>query len=382
MQQSVLHQFTLLCGSALLTLTSCTAQTDIKSSLQPTELSTTNSSQTEQPLVVADQSPSQPTDNSTDGNPLNADQKTQLTKLDITVVLPKYLPSGFQLVRFEARKGTELLGTDPSFYRISYQGPNNTCLEVGSGYQNSWISPPIQERSLPTPIGTFRISSGKYRNQTSITTHFAVLFKGRAGEADSGQVLFTGGKLAYSSDLCNPIEVEEFDKVLQSAEILAVASADEQSSAKPIGNLLSQEQMAKLTRLPIPIVAPTDLPDGFRVVVADGESGKYVNGDDDSGYTIEYQRNDNTCFAITSSKDSPRRLPQVGQVESAIGTVKIYEETYESKRSLHSFIPVKGNPVMTSPISRLNPTTGKYEACKALDRTEYERILKSIKLLK
>lgn len=148
------------------------------------------------------------------------------------------------------------------------------------------------------------------------------------------------------------------------------------------GNLLTPEQIAKLTQLPIPIVAPTDLPPGFRVVSADGGSDKYTNGDDDAGYVIEYEGAGNVCFVIQSSKDGPRRLKQVGQVETAVGLVKMYEETYEDKRSVQSFIPVKGNPVMISPVARFNPAKGDYEACNPLDLTQYERILKSIELVK
>ena len=78
--------------------------------------------------------------------------------------------------------------------------------------------------------------------------------------------------------------------------------------AQKSGNLLSPQQTAQLTQLPIPIVAPTALPMGFRLVRAEGESGSYVNGDDDSGYAIDYQGANNTCLSIRSSKDGPRGL--------------------------------------------------------------------------
>ena len=159
-------------------------------------------------------------------------------------------------------------------------------------------------------------------------------------------------------------------------------SSVEQRSPASTGNLLSPAQVEKLTKLPIPIVAPTYLPEGFRLVSADGASVKYANGGDDTGYTIVYEGEDGTCFAIASSKDGPRKLKQIGQVESAVGTVKIHEETYEGRSSIQSFIPVKGNPVMISPVWQLNSATGSHEFCKALDRAEYERILESIELVK
>jgi len=168
----------------------------------------------------------------------------------------------------------------------------------------------------------------------------------------------------------------------QSPTAIATSANLAQASVAPTGNLLSPAQVAKLTKLPIPIVAPTYLPKGFRVVRADGDTVKYANGDDDSGYGIEYQGEDGTCFAISSSKDGPRRLKQVGQVESAVGTVKMYEDVYEGRRSIQSFIPVKGNPVMISPVLQLNAATGNHEACPMLDRAEYENILKSMELVK
>ncbi|HEY9616594.1 MAG TPA: hypothetical protein V6C64_07130, partial [Microcoleaceae cyanobacterium] len=144
------------------------------------------------------------------------------------------------------------------------------------------------------------------------------------------------------------------------------------------GHGLSPAQVAKLTKLPIQIVAPTALPPGFRVVSADGDNVKLANGDDDAGYSISYQGDDGTCFVINSSQDGPRRLKQIGQVESAVGTIKMYEEIYEGRRSVQSFIPVKGNPVMLSPVLQFKPDNGTHEACKALDLAEYERILQSI----
>lgn len=170
--------------------------------------------------------------------------------------------------------------------------------------------------------------------------------------------------------------------VPSSAPSVTPASNSEQRSPASTGNLLSPAQVAKLTKLPIPIVAPTDLPEGFRLISADGASVKLTNGNDDTGYTIVYEGEDSICFAIASSKDSPRKLKQIGQVESAVGTVKIHEEIYEGRSSLQSFIPVKGNPMMISPVLQLNSATGNHEFCKALDRDEYERILKSIELVK
>lgn len=167
---------------------------------------------------------------------------------------------------------------------------------------------------------------------------------------------------------------------IQSTEAPTIET--QSTSSTEAGHGLSPVQVAKLTKLPIPIVAPNYLPPGFRVISADGNSVKLTNGDDDTGYSITYQGEDGTCFVINSSQDGPRRLRQIGQVESAVGSIKMYEETYEGRRSVQSFIPVKGNPVMLSPVLQFKPDKGTHEACKALDLAEYERILQSITIVK
>lgn len=353
-----------------------------KSHVPPSEVSGSQpnpSASIQSPLVEANQA--QPTPEAASSSParatpthlLSADQKSQLAQLGVKVVLPTYLPPGFQLAQFAAHSKISSDPSDYSYYTVSFKGPNNTCIEAGNGYQNNSLST-SQTRSLDTPVGTFKIDSGLYR-QTSITRRWAAL--------PEGQVILTGGRLADGEGNCNPIADEEFDQVLQSVEVITAASAKDLPSAESTGNLLTSEQIAKLTSLPITIVAPTYLPKGFRVVKADGERGQYANGADDSGYGIDYEGEDGTCFTIYSSKDGPRRLPMVGQVETALGTVKIYEENYQGKRALESFIPVaKGNPLMIAPVSRLNPATGNYEQCRALDRSEYERILQSIEIVK
>lgn len=197
---------------------------------------------------------------------------------------------------------------------------------------------------------------------------------------------FQGIKLLTSVTLLTLVScatlLDEKSSLRSQEAIAAHQDNTNQPTTASTGHLLSPAQVAKLTSLPLPIVAPTDLPQGFRVVSADGASTKLVNGNDDTGYSITYQGKDSTCFSIYSSQDGPRRLKQVGRVKSAVGDIKMYEASYKGRRSVQSFIPVKGNPVMISPAFQLNPATGRHEACKALDRIEYERILSSIDLLK
>jgi hypothetical protein len=164
------------------------------------------------------------------------------------------------------------------------------------------------------------------------------------------------------------------------AEELLPSEQIDQPTA-PTENLLTPAQMDQLTALPLPIVAPSYLPEGFQVVRVDGESVPYVDGSYDAGYVIEYQREDGTCFTIMSSKDGPRGLSSIGQVETALGPVSIYESRYEGSTTFLSYFPVDYNPMMMSPVSRLNPETGEYEQCNPLDLQDYERILESIEVV-
>lgn len=158
----------------------------------------------------------------------------------------------------------------------------------------------------------------------------------------------------------------------------------ETSIAQATGSLLSPEQKAQLIQLPIPIVAPTDLPAGFRLVDAGGEAGKYANGADDSGYSIRYVGDDDTCLSIASSKDGPRRLPKQGQVETKLGSVAVYTHEFRGETVISSFLPVKGNPVLLS--GGIMPggaeTNGEWKTCKAVSMETYVQVLRSLEVLK
>ncbi|WP_181357574.1 hypothetical protein [Stenomitos frigidus] len=153
--------------------------------------------------------------------------------------------------------------------------------------------------------------------------------------------------------------------------------------AQATGNLLSSEQKARLTRLPIPIVAPTNLPAGFRLVQAGGEAGQYVNGDDDSGYAIDYQGENNTCLSIRSSQDGPRGLEKVRQVQTRFGLITVYAEKLDGRKSLVSFLGIKGNPVLISGSTLPDSTAvGGWKRCRAVSVETYTQVLKSLTVVR
>ena len=153
--------------------------------------------------------------------------------------------------------------------------------------------------------------------------------------------------------------------------------------AQKSGNLLSLQQTAQLTRLPIPIITPTELPIGFRLVRAEGEAGSYVNGDDDSGYAIDYQGANNTCLSIRSSKDGPRGLEAIKQVQTRFGVVTVYAETFDGRTSLISFLGIKGNPILISGGTLPDSTAkGGWTRCRAVSVETYTQVLKSLAVVK
>lgn len=221
MKTPILHRLTVLSSIALLTLASCTDQSNAKSSVQSAGLSQASLSNTESASSTPIEAPANQAQqpdvveapslaDTVAMNLLSDDQKAQLAQLGVEVVLPTYLPSGFQLALFQAHRKASSNPTDYTYYTVSYKGPNNTCVEAGNGYQNTALLT-NQERSLSAPVGTFKIQSGTY-SRTPITRHWAAL--------PGNQIILTGGAFPYGQGNCNPIAEGEFDKVLQSARVV------------------------------------------------------------------------------------------------------------------------------------------------------------------
>lgn len=145
-------------------------------------------------------------------NLLSTEQLMQLKQLGIKVVLPTYLPAGFKVTYFEAhgQKNPQDI-TDSAYYRVSYANANSICIEVGSGYQAVWITNPSKSQ-LETALGDIEITYGKLRRSETMQ-YWASIKNG-------GQVIYTGGKLSGASEICNPMRLEDFTKVLKSLTVL------------------------------------------------------------------------------------------------------------------------------------------------------------------
>jgi len=168
------------------------------------------------------------------------------------------------------------------------------------------------------------------------------------------------------------------------AEVSTSAPSASQSNPET-ENLLSPEQKAKLLQLPIPIIAPNFLPEGFRLVRATGEAGKYINGDDDSGYTISYQGDNNTCISVGSSRSGTRGLQKVNQVQTEFGLLDVYIDKARdnSIKNIYSFLELKGNPVLISGGSIPDSNAdGGFKRCNSVSLGQYIQVLKSLTLVK
>ncbi len=186
-------------------------------------------------------------------------------------------------------------------------------------------------------------------------------------------------------NLAKPQTTAELPKQQPTVKVQADQSQVKQLSLKESGNLLASEQKAALLQLPIPIIAPNFVPEGFRLVYAKGEANKYTNGDDDSGYAIAYQGENNTCISIRSSSSGSRGLQRANQVQTEFGSVIVYTDNARdnSIRSISSFLEIKGNPALISGGSIPDSTAdGGFKRCEPVGMGVYMQVLKSLTLVK
>jgi hypothetical protein len=142
---------------------------------------------------------------------LSAEQKDQLSQLGIEVILPTYLPAGTKLASFKVNQKKTSQINDYSFYKIEYVGADNTCIEAGSGYQSVGQRNPTKIQ-IETKVGVVEVASGTTRG--GILQHWGLIRK-----SPDSQSVITGGR-SSSGQPCNPISFEEFNKVLQSLDVV------------------------------------------------------------------------------------------------------------------------------------------------------------------
>jgi hypothetical protein len=164
-----------------------------------------------------------------------------------------------------------------------------------------------------------------------------------------------------------------------------ISSATTKQSNQLTGNLLSPSQKAQLMRLPLPIIAPTSLPAGFRLVKASGEAGQYANGDDDSGYAIAYEGEGNTCITITGSQSGTRGLNKLREEQTEFGLLTIYTENARDNmiRTIVTPLGVKGNLILISGGTLPDNTTGQgWKSCSPVSIPTYIEVLKSLSVMR
>ncbi|MEE3715365.1 hypothetical protein V2H45_01245 [Tumidithrix elongata RA019] len=281
--------------------------------------------------------------------------------------------------------GTYNLGS--RYITIANQG-NRTCYE-----------------SFSTPSGRYALSVGETAGSlTSEKDYFAIDGWKKYGKAltlrQSGRNLLitdqNGSPEEYTffQPIANDKYSEVLAKCLNSTDSFfelqpgySISSTTTQTDTRSAvtGNLLTPEQIAQLKQLPIPIVAPTSLPSGFRLVKASGEKAKYANGDDDSGYIIAYEGENNTCISVTSSQSGSRGLEKMRDEQTEFGTLEVYIEKARdsSVRNIVTFLGLKGNLVLISggtlPDSNAD---GGWRTCRPVPMATYVQVLKSLSTVK
>lgn len=189
----------------------------------------------------------------------------------------------------------------------------------------------------------------------------------------------------YSDILANCLSsTESFFELQPGYRISGTTTQTDRRSASVTGNLLSPEQIAQLKQLPIPIVAPTSLPAGFRLVRAYGEIGKYANGDDDSGYTIAYEGENNTCIKVTSTQSGSRGYEKVREEQTEFGKLDVYigKARDNSVSYILTVLGLKGNLILSSggTLPDSNASSG-WRICRPVPMETYVQVLKSLSIV-
>lgn len=131
-------------------------------------------------------------------------------------------------------------------------------------------------------------------------------------------------------------------------------------------------------------VAPAFLPPGFSVSFAEADASiRYVDGDYDPGFRIEYRGPKDQCFGLSETKDGPRGLQKVRTVKTAIGAVAIYSgpaAIQEGRMNSLSAFPVD-SVILLTPSYQIGDPTGS-PPCKPISLSDFNKVAESLRWLK
>ena len=336
---------------------------------------------TQQPTVNADSTSNQSTvkENSAKSQSTTAELPTQQPTVTVEAIDLRSQAKQLSLISGTYNAGSRYITLAKQGSRICYQG-----VSMPSGRYAIAVGETTGSLSAEND---YFVADGwkKYGRTVTLSQNGENLSISLDGGSPSGYDLFQkdSGE-QYSESLTNCLNgIGEF---FEAAPSYTISTSTGSQAKKESGNLLTSEQKAALLQLPIPIVAPTFLPEGFRLVYTDGKSGKLANGYDDSGYTIAYQGENNTCISIGSSTPSGSRgLKKVDQVQTEFGSVVVYinNSRDNSIRSISSSLPLNGYPTLVSGGS----VTGRsaddgFRRCEPMEMEVYIQVLKSLTLVK
>ncbi|HEY9613181.1 hypothetical protein [Allocoleopsis sp.] len=149
-------------------------------------------------------------------NLLSSEQKAQLNQLGMPIIVPTYLPGGFRLTNFLAKKERDDYASgEYSWYSMFYQGTNNTCLEVSANVDPAMSTVNLQKTLVKTRLGAVEVYSGNVESKPMIVGLFSLGTK-------NGYMLRTGAWMPQTlpGGRCNPVSRKEYIQVLKSLERL------------------------------------------------------------------------------------------------------------------------------------------------------------------
>jgi hypothetical protein len=150
--------------------------------------------------------------------------------------------------------------------------------------------------------------------------------------------------------------------------------------ARATGDLLSAEQKARLSKLKIPIVLPTYLPQNFRVTDFDAGKEEMAN-ESYSYYSIIYKGANNTCLELTANTDPGMTTSGLNttSMTTALGKVTVSSGNLENKPIIIGLFSLPRNSNNGYMLRTGGWVPGR--RCATIGKDEYLQVLKSLRII-
>lgn len=135
--------------------------------------------------------------------------------------MPTYLPTGFRIIKLDAGR-EELRSGSYAYYSILYKGEDDACLDISLNTDPAMLTSRMPRRFKQIPISKQEVTIiyGNVEDKLITMGRFNVA----NSSPTSAYMLRTGGWMPAAQEgrniRCNALSETEYDKVLQSLEVL------------------------------------------------------------------------------------------------------------------------------------------------------------------